>query len=189
MPPLTTASLRLSKRCHGTAPQKAFTLIELLVVVTIIVVLLALLLPAMDRAMYQADLAMCETRQRAIGVGIVGYATENLGAYPNIRVTADWQPTKLWLYDPANNVNIDNRLILRKAINLQWLNDPLGKTLDMEAPGRDPTKTATTYTLHAPYAMWIGWPETHRSCIRIAWLMVTPPASACAAPGPGRVVS
>ena len=34
-----------------------FTLIELLVVITIIVVLLALLAPALDQAIYQAELA------------------------------------------------------------------------------------------------------------------------------------
>lgn len=38
---------------------KAFTLIELLVVITIIVVLLALLVPALDKAIYQAQLSVC----------------------------------------------------------------------------------------------------------------------------------
>ena len=39
----------------------AFTLVELLVVITIIVILLVLLAPAMDRAIYQADLLACAT--------------------------------------------------------------------------------------------------------------------------------
>ena len=41
----------------------AFTLIELLVVITIIVVLLALLTPALDRALNAAELATCAARQ------------------------------------------------------------------------------------------------------------------------------
>ena len=35
---------------------RAFTLVELLVVITIIVILLALLTPAMDRAVYHAEM-------------------------------------------------------------------------------------------------------------------------------------
>jgi len=52
----------------------AFTFVELLVVITIIVVLLALLVPALDEAVYQADLAVCATHQHGIGVGAVAYA-------------------------------------------------------------------------------------------------------------------
>jgi prepilin-type N-terminal cleavage/methylation domain-containing protein len=40
----------------------AFTLIELLVVVTIIVVLLSLLTPALDRAIYETELAVCASQ-------------------------------------------------------------------------------------------------------------------------------
>ena len=40
---------------------KGLTLIELLVVITIIVILLALLMPAIDKAIYQSELAVCET--------------------------------------------------------------------------------------------------------------------------------
>lgn len=46
---------------------KGFTLIELLGVVVIIVVLLALLVPTMDKAIYEAELAVCAAQQKAIG--------------------------------------------------------------------------------------------------------------------------
>ena len=42
--------------------QSAFTLVELMVVITIIVLLLALMMPALDKAVYQAELASCMTR-------------------------------------------------------------------------------------------------------------------------------
>jgi len=46
-------------------PGKAFTLVELLVVFTIIVILLALLVPALGRAIYHARLAQCAGRLRS----------------------------------------------------------------------------------------------------------------------------
>ena len=57
--------------------RKAFTLIELLVVVTILVVLLALLTPALDKAVEQAERAVCGANQRSIAAGAVMYAMEN----------------------------------------------------------------------------------------------------------------
>src|ERR1043165_1931025 len=59
---------------RGFAMPRAFTLIELLVVITIIVVLLALLTPALDKAMYQAELAVCGANLRAIANGAIPYA-------------------------------------------------------------------------------------------------------------------
>jgi prepilin-type N-terminal cleavage/methylation domain-containing protein len=46
--------------------RRGFTLVELLLVVTIIVVLLALLTPALDKAIYEAELAACGATQKAI---------------------------------------------------------------------------------------------------------------------------
>jgi len=54
----------------------AFTLIELLVVVTIIVVLLALLAPALDRAVEAADRAKCLANQRTIVQACHQYAMD-----------------------------------------------------------------------------------------------------------------
>ena len=55
-------------------PRPAFTLIELLVVVTIIVGLLAMLAPALDGAIEQAQRAACGANERAIYLGSYGYA-------------------------------------------------------------------------------------------------------------------
>src|SRR5687767_1042700 len=62
--------------------RRAFTLIELLVVVTIIVVLLALLTPALDRAIYVAELALCGTHARGIAVSVQSYAAAHKRFYP-----------------------------------------------------------------------------------------------------------
>src|ERR1041384_5038401 len=53
-----------------------FTLVELLVVISIIVVLLALLTPAIDRAIYQADLATCAARQSSTAKNLSIYAMD-----------------------------------------------------------------------------------------------------------------
>src|SRR5687768_392095 len=62
---------------------RAFTIVELLVVITIIVVLLALLAPALDRAIYQAELAVCGANQRGIASGVGTYAMSYRRNYPN----------------------------------------------------------------------------------------------------------
>src|ERR1051326_3589056 len=74
-----------------------FTLVELLVVITIIVVLLSLLAPAIDRAIYQAELARCGAQLRAIASQTVTYAMGARRTYP-YRVGArdpDWSESNL----------------------------------------------------------------------------------------------
>jgi prepilin-type N-terminal cleavage/methylation domain-containing protein len=63
-------------------PHAGFTLIELLVVVAIIVVLLALIVPALDRAINAANLTRCATNLKSIGGGAIQYATANKRNYP-----------------------------------------------------------------------------------------------------------
>ena len=61
----------------------AFTLVELLVVITIIVILLALLTPALDRAIYQAELLQCAAGSMKAGTtGLAQYAFNNKRQYP-----------------------------------------------------------------------------------------------------------
>lgn len=54
-----------------------FTLIELLVVVTIIVALLALLVPALDKAIEASERAVCSSNLRSIFVASTTYALQN----------------------------------------------------------------------------------------------------------------
>ncbi len=59
-----------------------FTLVELLVVITIIAILLALLTPALDQAIYQAELAQCAARQKMIGTMFQFYTADHKRSYP-----------------------------------------------------------------------------------------------------------
>src|SRR5690349_1320087 len=116
------------------AETPAFTLIELLVVVTIIAVLLALLTPALDKAVYQAELVRCAAQLRGVGQSVVTYAMDARRSYP-YRVGAenpDWSEANL-LKDanPASpGSNWDERPVLRQALNLGRLVCPLTGKVD-----------------------------------------------------------
>src|SRR5687767_44112 len=70
----------------------AFTLVELLVVMTIIAVLLALLTPALDVAVYEAELVVCASRLDALAKGVTHYALDFRRQYPYRKGarTVDW---------------------------------------------------------------------------------------------------
>src|SRR5688500_8442249 len=62
---------------------RAFTLIELLVVAAIIAVLIALLLPALDAAIYQAELTQCGANQGSMAMALQIYAAKHQRRYPH----------------------------------------------------------------------------------------------------------
>ena len=147
----------------GRATRKsAFTLIELLVVVTIIVVLLALLAPAMEKAIYRAELTVCASQLRGIGSSVTMYAHEYKRFYPyrglgyEFRNPSNNQP---YGYDQAAELKyhpvvterpVDQRPILKHAmpdLNKQ-LNDPLTAKIDLEQP---------TEIVFSPYNLWWGF--------------------------------
>src|SRR5687768_11325683 len=100
----------------------AFTLIELLVVVTIIVVLLALLTPALDQAIYQAELTVCQAGEHAGAVSVIAYAAANSRRYPD-RVLPELGQPAMVVYDGGS---YDDRTNLAKAMSLNgMLNCPL----------------------------------------------------------------
>ena len=70
----------LDSRANRARPldvRRAFTLVELLVVITIIVALLAVLAPALDRAMETATTLVCQTNLRLWTQGMYAYALDN----------------------------------------------------------------------------------------------------------------
>ena len=62
--------------------QRAFTLVELLVVIGIIAVLVAILMPALQRAKYQAQQTQCLSQMRNIGQALSMYVAETRGFVP-----------------------------------------------------------------------------------------------------------
>ncbi len=126
----------------------AFTLIELLVVVAIITILLALLMPALDKAVYQAELTVCGARLKAITTGVTSYATGNKRSYPNrpgVTLDGGYQP--VFLLDNA----YDDRVLLRPYMPINTtLEDPLCAKVDLE-------DTAASVYVFAGYDLWFGW--------------------------------
>jgi len=58
-------------------PLRAFTVVELLVVITIIVILLALLTPALDKAIEAAERVRCAANLDAWGLGLAQHSLDN----------------------------------------------------------------------------------------------------------------
>jgi prepilin-type N-terminal cleavage/methylation domain-containing protein len=79
------ASLQPARRgCLPPRSTEAFTLIELLVVVSIIALLIAILLPSLKRARYQAKNTICISNLHQIGIGCAAYAAEDTkNVYPD----------------------------------------------------------------------------------------------------------
>ena len=59
-----------------------FTLIELLVVISMIALLVAILLPALSKARYQAKRVYCTHNQRSQHLAQTMYALDNEGKFP-----------------------------------------------------------------------------------------------------------
>lgn len=159
-------------------PPNAFTLIELLVVVTIIVVLPALLAPAMDQAIYQAELTVCGSKLHVIGATVTTYAFENKMRYPFrpqfLEPDVGWQAALLYNGDPALNAAIlgnpssktyDDREVLRPLFDLNTtLLDPLTKKIDLE-------DMAVNCFGYSTYSLWFGWqfrtPDVYRGMFKV----------------------
>jgi len=132
----------------------AFTLVELLVVVTIAVVLLALLIPAMERAVYQTELVLCSVQVRNIAMTVTRYAMDHRRSYPRRLGVGSpfWQPQDLNLAGhPFVDPPTDERPYLRPYMSLnEQLNCPLTAWIDIDG-------SKDSSWLQPPYALWFGW--------------------------------
>jgi prepilin-type N-terminal cleavage/methylation domain-containing protein len=133
-------------------PPRAFTLVELMVVVTIIVILIAMLVPAMEKAQYQGNLAICLSNLRTIAGGVVLYAASNQNAYPYRKAmwNGAWRRMN-FIYDGFNNPANDERPTYRSYFKLDTLVDPMSGQIGMDAGQID-----TDSYGFSNYELWFG---------------------------------
>ena len=144
---------RVISRTANRQSPIGFSLVELLVVITIIVILLALLAPALDKAIYQTQLAVCGARLKALGGSAMTYAFDSRRAYPHRRIVQ--QGGGYWTNQLTNN-NFDDRLVLRSHFVLNaMLNDPFTRAVDYENFAKDPGGRPTW--AFSAYDLWFGW--------------------------------
>jgi len=131
----------------AAAAYRGFTLIELLIVITILVVLLALLAPALDRAIYQAELAMCATRFHSIATGAQTYAVDHKRWYPRHPAAGDFVPFMI------KHVSAwDYRSTINGYIELKHLLDPIAGKVDLST-----TTEPTQHQIFGTAVIWFGW--------------------------------
>ena len=149
----------MSTRMSVAASGRGFTLVELLVVVAIVVVLLALLMPALDRAVYEAELAVCGSQNRNIASGVIGYAMDKRRSYPDRGGVTNPPPSPLGSQpvDVAFSIGattyFDDRSKLRGYVSMGrsgHLMCPLTGRIDVEAAH------SNSWTM-SPYALYFGW--------------------------------
>ena len=141
--------------------RRAFTLIELLVVITIIVILMALLTPALDQAVYQAELAVCAAKQDALAAATFSYTMNHKRFYPYRTLARQFnrvQPHKV-----HRDTNVSDMKVLQSFLSLNDnLQDPLVKPVDLTMitgnlndvlSGQVPQGT----WIYSSYAYWAGW--------------------------------
>jgi len=81
--------------------KKAFTLVELLVVIAIIALLMAILLPSLQAARQQAQMATCQTHLKHWGTIFTMYTNDNDGYFhPGMVQRLGWEGLWLHIYRP-----------------------------------------------------------------------------------------
>lgn len=136
--------------------RSAFTLIELLVVITIIVVLLALLAPALEKAVYEAQLVQCGAQQKFIASATLVYAAGNRRYYPTNLARRDrgYGTNILGIqHDPDS----DLRPVLKDYIPLTSWVDPFCQPVDLSREANGPVAIIV-----ASYNYWAGFAYTNQ---------------------------
>jgi type II secretory pathway pseudopilin PulG len=129
----------MARSTHG------FTQIELLVVVKIIVLLLALLAPALDRAIYQAELATCSAGMDGLANAAILYTSSSKQYYPTRSgVQYNYFDQPCTLKGPY-----DDRPTLRPYIPINKIQCPLTDGANLE--------TTQSSAVWSSYRLWFGW--------------------------------
>ena len=144
----------------GVSERTAFTLVELLVVVTMITVLIAMLAPALDRAIYQAELAACGANIKGLVQGGTIYAMDFRRLYPARHPLSRANPTVIRRDADADTSagqdwTIDIPAEMRGYVGIQAFLDPLCAKVDMNTGMFDgPQKGVSSRAVPAIYSSY-----------------------------------
>ena len=140
--------------------RNGFTLVELLVVVSIIVVLLALLMPALDQAVYQAELAVCGARLKGHGTAAIAYTMDFKRRYlhrPGVHEADYWRADWMaFTTDPQN----DDRPALRPYMPInKMVACPLVQEVDFDH-AEQYANVFPAVLLYTSFTYWYGFRYT-----------------------------
>ena len=155
-----------------TASIRAFTLVELLVVIAVIAVLLALLTPALDRAIYESEVTVCGAQQRTIVNGLFQYAFNHNRSYPHRAAAhstgAHYPPS--YIYHPGGRFapgdpagsratpvggGFDYRRVIEAYIDYAKLFlDPMAGYVDLTPEGSPPEQNVLSSYFHYDGYQW-----------------------------------
>ncbi len=141
----TPVPTSLYGRCRG-----AFTLIELLVVIAIIAILAAMLLPALAKSKETAKRAVCKSNMKQMSLGIIMFADDNQGRFPDAQNHLVWVPINIFDYFLNTMHMATNSLECPNYVNYT---DPgaayLGKPEVIPDNGANPSRGRLGF-----YALW-----------------------------------
>jgi len=158
-------------------PDAGFSLVELLVVISIIAILIALMIPAISKAKYSAQLLTCKNTIRQVGAAAINYAVNNKGWYPYNMVSNRQDAggisfpgeREMLYYRNQGNFNFggsiappDSRPLWRPYIPINLMFCPFTKP-GLNSPNPDAAGTAPTDIIYSNYEYWCGAQVTNLS--------------------------
>jgi len=141
---------------HASAARQrsaGFTLIELLVVISIVALLVALLLPALSKARESAQIAMCLSNLRQIGIGLHIYSTGYDEHLPPFDQNGK-PPSNIIKPFNGNTMGL-GLLITEELVSEELLRNDPGRPQHEEGPHSD---YAISWYAKAPLKDCAGWP-------------------------------
>jgi len=83
--------------------RRGFTLVELLVVITVLTILMALLLPALKKALDASKSIACISNLKQCGTTLIYYTNDFNGRFPKCSQISGFSPNLMVIYSGAGN--------------------------------------------------------------------------------------
>ena len=128
---------------------QAFSLVELLVVIAIVALLIALLLPSLAKARYQATLTLCGARLRQVGVALLSYSTDSQGRFPYRGLNNSPGSAARFDYIKYDSPAFDDRPLYRPYITIDTLQCPFSTPASYSANASNGAVGYLSYTIFA----------------------------------------